>query len=253
VRGFDLPAIQIQQHAVLITVQCIWCFLFRYVAADCDAVTIMRNSQFYRPTPEDTVATSLKAGKHRHVLPGLLDHPLFLCFISYLGTISRTGHRLPPLRPAVRHVRAPERKAGAAGHRQGRQEPLATRVRLGHFDGDPKANVYGGLGAAHICTARASRWTASSSSRTPRVRSRSARAPSPPLPSSATTPTTSWRSSATTGARHASRRCLSRGSSGTSRTSGSSPAATRRRATPPRRTRRRRSCGPCTTCSCSWG
>jgi hypothetical protein len=29
---------------------------------------------------------------------------------------------------------------------------FATRMRLGHFDGDPKDNVYGGLGAAHICT-----------------------------------------------------------------------------------------------------
>jgi len=33
-----------------------------YVAADCDAVAIMRNSQFYGPTAEDTVAATLKAG-----------------------------------------------------------------------------------------------------------------------------------------------------------------------------------------------
>lgn len=29
---------------------------------------------------------------------------------------------------------------------------FTTRMRLGHFDGDPKTNVYGNLGAAHICT-----------------------------------------------------------------------------------------------------
>ena len=33
-----------------------------YVAADYDAVAIMRISQFYGPTAEDTVATTLKAG-----------------------------------------------------------------------------------------------------------------------------------------------------------------------------------------------
>ena len=29
---------------------------------------------------------------------------------------------------------------------------FAVRMRLGHFDGDPRSNTYGGLGAADICT-----------------------------------------------------------------------------------------------------
>jgi beta-glucosidase-like glycosyl hydrolase len=34
-----------------------------YVSSDCDAVAIMRDAQRYEPTPEDTVAVALKAGK----------------------------------------------------------------------------------------------------------------------------------------------------------------------------------------------
>jgi beta-glucosidase-like glycosyl hydrolase len=35
-----------------------------YVASDCDAIAIMHDAQRYAPTPEDTVAVALKAGKY---------------------------------------------------------------------------------------------------------------------------------------------------------------------------------------------
>lgn len=37
--------------------------MYRYVSSDCDAVAIMHDAQRYTPTPEDTVAVALKAGK----------------------------------------------------------------------------------------------------------------------------------------------------------------------------------------------
>lgn len=48
-----------------------------YVAADCDAVAMMKNSQFYRPTAEDTVTATLKAGTSSSHHP-LLQGPLAL-------------------------------------------------------------------------------------------------------------------------------------------------------------------------------
>ena len=39
-----------------------------YVSSDCDAVAIMHDAQRYVPTPEDTVAVALKAGKFVHII-----------------------------------------------------------------------------------------------------------------------------------------------------------------------------------------
>ncbi|OEL36686.1 putative beta-D-xylosidase 7 [Dichanthelium oligosanthes] len=96
-----------------------------YVAADCDAVAIMRNSQFYRPTAEDTVAATLKAGLDIDCGP----------YIQQYATAAIQKGKLTQqdVDKAVKNL-------------------FTTRMRLGHFDGDPKANVYGNLGAAHICT-----------------------------------------------------------------------------------------------------
>ncbi|KAK3120001.1 hypothetical protein QOZ80_9AG0679280 [Eleusine coracana subsp. coracana] len=97
-----------------------------YIAADCDAVAIMRNSQFYRPTAEDTVATSLKAGLDIDCGPYVQQHAT--------SAVQKGKLTQQDIDKAVKNL-------------------FATRMRLGHFDGDPKANMYGGLGAAHICTA----------------------------------------------------------------------------------------------------
>uniref|UniRef100_A0A0A9F1Z7 Fibronectin type III-like domain-containing protein n=1 Tax=Arundo donax TaxID=35708 RepID=A0A0A9F1Z7_ARUDO len=96
-----------------------------YIAADCDAVAIMRNSQFYRPTAEDTVAASMKAG---------LDIDCGTYVQQYATAALQKGKLTQQdVDKAVKNL-------------------FATRMRLGHFDGDPKGNMYGNLGAAHICT-----------------------------------------------------------------------------------------------------
>ncbi|KAJ1261936.1 hypothetical protein BS78_09G067000 [Paspalum vaginatum] len=97
-----------------------------YVAADCDAVAIMRNSQFYRPTAEDTVATALKAGLDIDCGPYIQQYAA--------AAIQKGKLAQQDVDKAVKNL-------------------FTTRMRLGHFDGDPKAsNAYGNLGAAHICT-----------------------------------------------------------------------------------------------------
>ncbi|TVU25763.1 hypothetical protein EJB05_28271, partial [Eragrostis curvula] len=96
-----------------------------YVAADCDAVAIMRNSQFYRPTAEETVAVSLKAG---------LDIDCGTYVQQFATSALQKGKLMQQdVDKAVKNL-------------------FAIRMRLGHFDGDPKANTYGALGASHICT-----------------------------------------------------------------------------------------------------
>uniref|UniRef100_A0A453HCY4 Fibronectin type III-like domain-containing protein n=1 Tax=Aegilops tauschii subsp. strangulata TaxID=200361 RepID=A0A453HCY4_AEGTS len=84
-----------------------------YVASDCDAVAIMRDAQRYAPTPEDAVALALKQHAAAAVQQGKITE----------DDIDKALNNL-----------------------------FAVRMRLGHFDGDPRANIYGGLNAADICT-----------------------------------------------------------------------------------------------------
>ncbi|CAO2141541.1 unnamed protein product [Urochloa humidicola] len=96
-----------------------------YVAADCDAVAIMKNSQFYRPTAEDTVATTLKAGLDIDCGPYIQQYAT--------SAIQKGKLAQQDVDKALKNL-------------------FTTRMRLGHFDGDPKSGPYGGLGATHICT-----------------------------------------------------------------------------------------------------
>ncbi|KAJ1270340.1 hypothetical protein BS78_06G046500 [Paspalum vaginatum] len=96
-----------------------------YVASDCDAVAIMRDAQRYAPTPEDAVAASLKAG-------------LDIDCGSYVQQHATA---------AIQEGKLTEQDVDKA-----LTNLFAVRMRLGHFDGDPRANVYGALGAADICT-----------------------------------------------------------------------------------------------------
>ncbi|KAE8800365.1 putative beta-D-xylosidase 7 [Hordeum vulgare] len=96
-----------------------------YVASDCDAVAIMRDAQRYAPTPEDAVALALKAGLDIDCGTYMQQHaPAAL----QQGKITEDD-----VDKALKNL-------------------FAIRMRLGHFDGDPRANIYGGLNAAHICT-----------------------------------------------------------------------------------------------------
>ncbi|TKW00457.1 hypothetical protein SEVIR_8G110500v4 [Setaria viridis] len=96
-----------------------------YVASDCDAVAIMRDAQRYAASPEDAVAVSLKAG---------LDIDCG-SYVQQHATASIQQGKLTDqdVDRALTNL-------------------FAVRMRLGHFDGDPRANAYGALGAADICT-----------------------------------------------------------------------------------------------------
>ncbi|RLM70094.1 putative beta-D-xylosidase 7 [Panicum miliaceum] len=98
-----------------------------YVASDCDAVAIMRDAQRYAPTPEDTVAVALKAGLDLNCGTYTQEHGM----------------------AAIRQGKMAEKDVDKA-----LTNLFAVRMRLGHFDGDPRGSApYGGLGAADVCTA----------------------------------------------------------------------------------------------------
>uniref|UniRef100_A0A453HDR6 Fibronectin type III-like domain-containing protein n=2 Tax=Aegilops tauschii subsp. strangulata TaxID=200361 RepID=A0A453HDR6_AEGTS len=96
-----------------------------YVASDCDAVAIMRDAQRYAPTPEDAVALALKLGLDIDCGTYMQQHAA----------------------AAVQQGKITEDDIDKALNNL-----FAVRMRLGHFDGDPRANIYGGLNAADICT-----------------------------------------------------------------------------------------------------
>ncbi|CAM0875942.1 unnamed protein product [Alopecurus aequalis] len=96
-----------------------------YIASDCDAVAIMRDAQKYAPTPEDAVTLSLKAGLDIDCGPYMQQHA---AAAVQQGKITEDD-----IDKALKNL-------------------FAIRMRLGHFDGDPRTNIYGGLGAADICT-----------------------------------------------------------------------------------------------------
>ncbi|KAM3311234.1 hypothetical protein ACQJBY_031728 [Aegilops geniculata] len=96
-----------------------------YVASDCDAVAIMRDAQRYAPTPEDAVALALKAGLDIDCGTYMQQHAA----------------------AAVQQGKITEDDIDKALNNL-----FAVRMRLGHFDGDPRANIYGALNAADICT-----------------------------------------------------------------------------------------------------
>ncbi|CAD6253862.1 unnamed protein product [Miscanthus lutarioriparius] len=98
-----------------------------YVSSDCDAVAIMHDAQRYVPTPEDTVAVALKAGLDLNCGTYTQEHGM----------------------AAIQQGKMTEKDVDKA-----LTNLFAVRMRLGHFDGDPRGNaLYGRLGAADVCTA----------------------------------------------------------------------------------------------------
>ncbi|XP_062196944.1 probable beta-D-xylosidase 7 [Phragmites australis] len=98
-----------------------------YVSSDCDAVAIMRDAQRYAPTPEDTVAVALKAGLDLNCGTYTQEHGM----------------------AALQQGKMTEQDVDKA-----LINLFSIRMRLGHFDGDPRGSApYGGLGAADVCTA----------------------------------------------------------------------------------------------------
>ncbi|KAG8089728.1 hypothetical protein GUJ93_ZPchr0011g27674 [Zizania palustris] len=102
------------------------CLLRRYIASDCDAVAIMRDAQRYTQTPEDAVAVALKAGLDMNCGTYMQQHAA----------------------AAIQQGKLTEEDIDRA-----LKNLFAIRMRLGHFDGEPRSNsLYGGLGADDICT-----------------------------------------------------------------------------------------------------
>ncbi|CAM0871888.1 unnamed protein product [Alopecurus aequalis] len=97
-----------------------------YVSSDCDAVALMHDAQRYRPTPEDTVAAALTAG---------LD--------LNCGNYTQV-HGMA----AVQQGKMSEQDVDRA-----LRNLFTVRMRLGHFDGDPRGSaLYGNLGANDVCS-----------------------------------------------------------------------------------------------------
>ncbi|OEL26338.1 putative beta-D-xylosidase 7 [Dichanthelium oligosanthes] len=109
-----------------------------YVSSDCDAVAIMRDAQRYAPTPEDTVAVALKAVYSENLAMEISGLDL------NCGTYTQE-HGMA----AIQQGKMTEKDVDKA-----LTNLFAVRMRLGHFDGDPRgSSPYGGLGAADVCTA----------------------------------------------------------------------------------------------------
>ncbi|EPS70883.1 hypothetical protein M569_03875, partial [Genlisea aurea] len=96
-----------------------------YITSDCNAVSIIHDIQNYAKLPEDAVADVLKAGMD--VECG-----------SYLQSYTKS---------AVDQNKLPVSEIDRALHNL-----FSVRMRLGLFDGDPRSQVYGKLGADHVCT-----------------------------------------------------------------------------------------------------
>ncbi|KAH0840843.1 LOW QUALITY PROTEIN: hypothetical protein HID58_092280, partial [Brassica napus] len=99
--------------------------LYGYIVSDCDSVDVLYKNQHYTKTPEEAAAISINAG-------------LDLNCGSFLG----------------QHTEAAV-KAGLvseAAINKAISNNFLTLMRLGFFDGDPKKQIYGGLGPKDVCT-----------------------------------------------------------------------------------------------------
>ncbi|KAF0895901.1 hypothetical protein E2562_017547 [Oryza meyeriana var. granulata] len=97
-----------------------------YTASDCDAVAILHQAEHYTKTPEEAVAVALKAGLDINCGTYVQQHAT----------------------SAIQKGKLTEKDVDNA-----LKSLFAIRMRLGHFDGDPRGNkVYGRLGAADVCT-----------------------------------------------------------------------------------------------------
>ncbi|KAM0875929.1 hypothetical protein ACQ4PT_036484 [Festuca glaucescens] len=97
-----------------------------YVAADCDAVALIRGGHHYTPTDEDAVAAALKAGMDMDC-----------------GNYTQV-HSMSALQQGKMTEQDVDKTL---------RNLFAVRMRLGHFNGDPRSSpLYGGLGAADVCS-----------------------------------------------------------------------------------------------------
>ncbi|VAI49249.1 unnamed protein product [Triticum turgidum subsp. durum] len=95
-----------------------------YITSDCDAVAIIHDVQGYAKAPEDAVADVLKAGMDVNCGGYIQTHG-----VSAYQQGKITGEDIDR---ALRNL-------------------FAIRMRLGLFDGNPKNNRYGNIGADQVC------------------------------------------------------------------------------------------------------
>ncbi|XP_047078005.1 probable beta-D-xylosidase 7 [Lolium rigidum] len=95
-----------------------------YITSDCDAVAIIHDVQGYAKEPEDAVADVLKAG---------MD-------VNCGGYVQTHGLS------AIQQGKITEKDIDRALHNL-----FTIRMRLGLFNGDPKYNRYGNIGADQVC------------------------------------------------------------------------------------------------------
>ncbi|CAN6233408.1 unnamed protein product [Urochloa humidicola] len=101
-----------------------WGF-YGYITSDCDAVSIIHDAQGYAKTAEDAVADVLKAG---------MD-------VNCGNYVQQHGAS------ALQQGKITEQDIDRALHNL-----FAVRMRLGLFNGDPRRNRYGNIGADQVCT-----------------------------------------------------------------------------------------------------
>ncbi|CAN6239393.1 unnamed protein product [Urochloa humidicola] len=101
-----------------------WGF-YGYITSDCDAVSIIHDAQGYAKTAEDAVADVLKAG---------MD-------VNCGSYVQQHGAS------ALQQGKITEQDIDRALHNL-----FTVRMRLGLFNGDPRRNRYGNIGADQVCT-----------------------------------------------------------------------------------------------------
>ncbi|KAL6912122.1 hypothetical protein ACP4OV_000927 [Aristida adscensionis] len=101
-----------------------WGF-YGYITSDCDAVAIIHEVQGYAPTAEDAVAGVLKAGMDVNCGTYVQQHAA----------------------SALQQGKITEQDINRALHNL-----FTIRMRLGLFNGNPRYNKYGNIGADQVCT-----------------------------------------------------------------------------------------------------
>ncbi|XP_031266249.1 probable beta-D-xylosidase 7 [Pistacia vera] len=96
-----------------------------YITSDCDAVSIIHDDQGYAKLPEDAVVAVLKAGMDVNCGNYLQKHT----------------------KSAVQQKKLPEYEIDRALHNL-----FSVRMRLGLFNGDPKTQPFGNIGADNVCS-----------------------------------------------------------------------------------------------------
>ncbi|KAJ6307117.1 hypothetical protein OIU78_022240 [Salix suchowensis] len=99
--------------------------MIRYIASDCDAVSIIHDAQGYAKTPEDAVAAVLKASMDVNCGSYLQQHTK--------AAVDQKKITIPEIDRALHNL-------------------FSVRMRLGLFNGDPTGQQFGNIGPDQVCS-----------------------------------------------------------------------------------------------------